>query len=225
MVISRRQAAEALVMRLMSASIAATAVITAIRAAIKPRMATERPATPSLAWRACLMKPAVSARKPDPEHDREASDLVFQGHPLADKFFARDDQRANGMGRQRLHMHRLEEPGAGQVRQPARVVAISLVGRQRLERLVSLPALYADHGKAELAQPVEQDWRHASGLEYDATATRRFRQFAGDRFSRRRRLALANDHAFAVENANMGLVHRDIEASKIVEVMVSSSRC
>ena len=45
MVISRRQAAEALVMRLMSASIAATAVIRAVRAAIKPRIAAARPAT------------------------------------------------------------------------------------------------------------------------------------------------------------------------------------
>ena len=61
-VISRRQAAEALVMRLMSASIAATAVITAVRAAIKPRMAAERPATPSLTLRAWLTKAAVSAR-------------------------------------------------------------------------------------------------------------------------------------------------------------------
>jgi hypothetical protein len=48
MVINPRQAAEALVMRLMSASIAATAVITAVRAAINPRMATERPAIPRL---------------------------------------------------------------------------------------------------------------------------------------------------------------------------------
>ena len=29
------------------------------------------------------------AREPDPEHDREVSDLVFQGHPLADEFCAR----------------------------------------------------------------------------------------------------------------------------------------
>ena len=28
-------------------------------------------------------------------------------------------------------------------------------------------------------------------------------------------LALANHHAFAIENANMRLIHRDIEASKI----------
>jgi hypothetical protein len=50
--VSRRQASEALVTRLMSASIAATAVITAVRAAISPRIAAERPATPSLALRA-----------------------------------------------------------------------------------------------------------------------------------------------------------------------------
>jgi hypothetical protein len=49
---SLRQASDAVVMRLMSASIAATAVITAVRAAISPRMAAERPATPSLALRA-----------------------------------------------------------------------------------------------------------------------------------------------------------------------------
>ena len=49
-------------MRLMSASIAATALITAVRAAINPRMATERPAIPSLALRALSMKAAVSAR-------------------------------------------------------------------------------------------------------------------------------------------------------------------
>jgi hypothetical protein len=39
-----------------------TAVITAVRAAIKPRMAAERPATPSLALTAWLTKAAVSAR-------------------------------------------------------------------------------------------------------------------------------------------------------------------
>ena len=40
-VISRRQATEALAMRLMSASIAATAVITAVRTAIKPAWGRE----------------------------------------------------------------------------------------------------------------------------------------------------------------------------------------
>jgi hypothetical protein len=34
-----------------------------------------------LALRAWLTKAAVSARQPDPEHDRQASDLVFQTEP------------------------------------------------------------------------------------------------------------------------------------------------
>src|ERR1700736_6951662 len=107
-------------------------------------------------------------------------------------------------------MHGLEEPGAGQMRQPSRVVAIRLMGGERLERLVGLPALHADYGKTELAQPVKQDRCHSPRLEYDATATWRFRQCAGDRRCRRRCLALVNDHPFAVENAKMGLIHRDI---------------
>jgi hypothetical protein len=49
-------------MRLMLASIAATAVITAVRAAIRPRMAAERPAIPSLALRALSIKAAARAR-------------------------------------------------------------------------------------------------------------------------------------------------------------------
>ena len=62
MVISRLQAGEALAIRLVSASIAATAVITAVRAAIRPFMAAERPAIPLLAFRAWLTKARVSAR-------------------------------------------------------------------------------------------------------------------------------------------------------------------
>ena len=109
------------------------------------------------------------------------------------------------------------------MRQTSRVIAIGLVGGERLERLVGLPAFDADHGKAELAQPVEQDRRHASGLENDPTTVWRFRQFAGDRRCRRSRLALANHRAFTVENANMRLIHRDIEASEIVHDRISSS--
>src|SRR5271170_1919279 len=97
------------------------------------------------------------------------------------------------------------------------------MGRQRLERLVGLPALDADHWETKLVQPVEQDRRHSPRLEYDATTTRRFGQFVGDRLRSRLCLALANHQAFAVENANMRLVHRDIEASKIVHRTVSSS--
>ena len=74
-------------MRLMSVSIAATAVITAVRAAINPRMAAERPAIPSLALRAVIDEGGGErAGQPDPKHDRQASDLIFQGHSLADSF-------------------------------------------------------------------------------------------------------------------------------------------
>jgi hypothetical protein len=58
MVINRRQAAEALVIRLISAS---------VRAAIRPRTAADRPAIPSLALRALSMKATASDRG-DPCH-------------------------------------------------------------------------------------------------------------------------------------------------------------
>ncbi len=77
-VISRRQAAEALVIRLMSVSIAATAVMTAVRAAIRPRMAADRPAIPSLASESVVDEGGGErAREPDPEHNRQASDLKY----------------------------------------------------------------------------------------------------------------------------------------------------
>ena len=74
-----------------------------------------------------------------------------------------------------------------------------------------------------MAQAVEQDRRHASRLEYDPTTARRFRQLILNRFSRGRRLALVDNRAIAVDNADVGLVHRDIEASKVVHRTVSSS--
>ena len=45
-------------------------------------------------------------------------------------------------------MHRLEETSARQMRQAARIIAVGLVGRERLQRLISLPALDADHRHA-----------------------------------------------------------------------------
>ena len=152
-------------MRLMSASIAATALITAVRRNQAPhgRGETRYP----LAGFEGLIdeRGGERAREPGPEHNRQPSDLVFQGHALPDQLLARDDQRADGVGRQRLHVHGLEEPGASQMRQPSRVVAVDLMGRERLERLIGLPALDADHGQTESAQPMEQDRRHASGLK------------------------------------------------------------
>ena len=65
-------------MRLMSASIAATAVITAVRAAIA-RMAAERPANSFAGFEGLVDEGGGErARQPNPEHDRQASDLVFQ---------------------------------------------------------------------------------------------------------------------------------------------------
>ena len=83
------------------------------------------------------------------------------------------------------------------MRQTSNVIAIGLVGGERPERLIGLPAFDAYDRKTKLAQPMKQDRRHASGFEYDPTTARRFREL---------RLALVDDHAFAVENANMRFV-------------------
>ena len=64
-----------------------------------------------------------------------------------------------------------------QMRQTSHVVATG-AGRKRLESLIRLATLDAADGKAELAQPVEQDRRHSSCLEHDP---RRLDQFVGDR--------------------------------------------
>ena len=96
---------------------------------------------------------AEATRQPNAEHHGQAADLVLQRDPLPDQLLARNDQRANGMRRQRLHVYGLEEAGAREMRQAARIVAIGLVRRQRLQRLVGLPALDADHRHAERAKP------------------------------------------------------------------------
>ena len=70
------------------------------------------------------------AGQSDPEHDRETTDLIFQGHSLANQLLARADQRADGVRGKRLHMHGLEKASASQMRQPSRVIAIGLVGRK-----------------------------------------------------------------------------------------------
>jgi hypothetical protein len=154
------------------------------------------------------------AREPDPEHERQASYLIFQGHSLPDQFLARNDQRSDGVSRQRLHVYRLKEAGASQMRQASSVVPIGLVGRKRLERLIGLPAFDADHGEIKLAQPVKQDRRHSSGLKDDPTTARRFRQFFRNRLGRRRRFPLVNDRAFAVDDADVGFLHRDVRPAK-----------
>jgi hypothetical protein len=73
-------------MRLMSASIAATALMTAVRAAISPRMACC-----SFAGFEGLIDERGSerAREPDPEYNGQPPDLIFQGHALSDQLLAR----------------------------------------------------------------------------------------------------------------------------------------
>src|SRR6266566_1386987 len=60
---------------------------------------------------------------------RMAADLVLQSDPLADQLLASNDQRSDSMCRQGLHMNRLEEAGAGEMRQAACIVAVGLVRR------------------------------------------------------------------------------------------------
>src|SRR5580692_2915567 len=127
MVISQRQAAEALVIRLMSASIAATAVITAVRASNQSPHGDRETSDPFACFKRLVDEGGSErAREPDPEHNRQASDLIFQGHPLADQLLARADQRADGVRGKRPHMHGLKEACASQMRQPSRVVAIEI---------------------------------------------------------------------------------------------------
>ena len=49
--------------------------------------------------------------------------------PLTDQLLASDDQRADGVRRQGLHMNRFEEAGSRQMRQTARIVVVGLVRR------------------------------------------------------------------------------------------------
>ena len=64
-------------MRLMSASIAATALITAVRAAINPRMATETGDPLACSKSVVDEGSGERAGQSDPEHDRETTDLIF----------------------------------------------------------------------------------------------------------------------------------------------------
>ena len=70
----RRQAAEALVMRLMSASTAATAVITAERRSTQPPHGGGELRNPFACFKRLVDECGRErAREPDPEHKRQAS--------------------------------------------------------------------------------------------------------------------------------------------------------
>src|SRR5204863_7159493 len=91
MLISRRQASDALTIRLISASIATMAASTAARAATRPRMAADRPGIPSARpERLPDEGGAERARQSDAEHHGEAADLVLESDSLADSLLASD---------------------------------------------------------------------------------------------------------------------------------------
>ena len=46
----------------------------------------------------------------DPEHDRETTDLIFQDYSLANQLLARDDQRAERVGRKDFTCTGLKKP-------------------------------------------------------------------------------------------------------------------
>src|ERR1051326_1924734 len=59
---------------------------------------------------------AECTRQSDAEYHGQAADLVLESDPLTNQLLASDDQRADGMRRQGLHMNRFEEAGAGEMR-------------------------------------------------------------------------------------------------------------
>ncbi len=61
------------------------------------------------------------AGKPDAKRHGQTADLVFQRDALTNELLAGDNQRTNGVGGKRLHMHRLEETRARQLRQAYRI--------------------------------------------------------------------------------------------------------
>src|SRR5262250_606016 len=87
--------------------------------------------------------------QPDSKDECQAANLVLESDALADQLLAGNNERANRMRRQRLHMDELIEAGAGKMRQTPRIVAISLVGRERLQCLVGVTALDAHDGQAQ----------------------------------------------------------------------------
>ena len=148
-------------MRLMSASIGATAVITAVRAVLNRRMATERPAIPSLARRALSMKAFVSARGSRTPNTTAKPRIWFSKVTRCPTSFLRamiNEQER--MSSQRLHADGLEEASAGVIRQPSSASLRSVLWvASDLSALAGLPALDADHGQTELVQPVKKDQR------------------------------------------------------------------
>src|SRR5215510_14473384 len=106
-------------------------------------------------------------------------------------------------------MDGLIETGAGKMRQAPRIVAISLVGRERLQCLVGVTALDANDRQAQSLKTVIERCRHAPRLKDNTLRCRRFSQLGRDRCRRRGRLSLVDDLAVAVDHADVRLFHRE----------------
>jgi hypothetical protein len=131
---SRRQAPDALAMRLMSTSIAATAVMMAVRGNQSAPCGGE--AGDPLACFESLLDEGRRERTRESDPNTTARPRIwFSKVTRWDQLLARDDEQADGVGGQRLHVHGLKDASARQVRKPSFVVAIGLVRRKRLERL------------------------------------------------------------------------------------------
>src|SRR5437879_4133746 len=100
--------------------------------------------------------------------------------------------------------------------QAARIVAVGFVGRKRLQRLTSLPALDTDHRHTASGQAVMEHRGHTAGLEHDPPTGRCSGQRGFDVGGRRRYLHLVNDRAVSVHDAHVRLFHRHVQSSEIV---------
>src|SRR5271169_1772710 len=112
-------------------------------------------------------------------------------------------------------MDRLEEAGAGEMRQSACIVVVGLVRGEQLQGLIGLPALDADNWQSELVQTMVQHRSHAAGLEYDPPAGWNLGQLGRNVRRRRRHLRLVDDGAVSGYDTDLRLCHRDIQPGKI----------
>ena len=174
------------------------------------------------------MNAAVSARgQTDPEHDRQASDLIFQGHSLADQLLARANKRPERMSqRSDFTCTGLKNPVQAKCTALEHVIAIALVG------LHSDPSACGPAGSLHRLRADPVGAARETGLIAITSRLSRTRSDDNSVLSPNSpattyavglSLAPANHHAFAIENANKRLIHRDIGASKIVHVRISSS--
>ena len=103
------------------------------------------------------------AGQSDPEHDRETTDLIFEGHSLAHQLLACADQRTDGVRGKRPHMDGLEEAVRANAPDLARrcgllfqIVAdsIGLCGRAPAHYLMLKNSFFhVDHNSGDRRQP------------------------------------------------------------------------